>query len=84
MIVTPNYYKYMSLMKINTLHSYPITPKLQVCPFKVLPAQKKQKLATDLIMPRFTIAQVGNKELKIKKVNDMRKINAQIGCSQLL
>jgi hypothetical protein len=24
-------------------------------------------------MPRFTIAQVGNKELEIKKVNDMKK-----------
>ncbi len=28
-------------------------------------------------MPRFTTAQVGNKELEIKKVNDMKKINAQ-------
>jgi hypothetical protein len=44
---------------------------------------KKHKLVANSIMPRFTIAQVGNKELEIKKVNDMKKISAQIG-SQLL
>jgi len=35
-------------------------------------------------MPRFITAQVGNKELEIKKVSDMKKISAQNGCSQLL
>jgi hypothetical protein len=36
---------------------------------------QKHKLAADSIIPRFTIAQMGNKELEIKKVNDMKKIN---------